>query len=67
MYGDKKTRICNLIVRLQQLITDIQFLITFFEEFAEINPVSLTTVCKTIQCIILRPTIINTNISCISL
>ena len=38
----------------------MQFLITFFQEFTDINPVSLTILSKTIQCIILRLTIINT-------
>ena len=33
METKKKMRICNLIVGLQELVTGIQFLITFFEEF----------------------------------
>ena len=33
VWKQKKTTICNLIVRLKELITGIQFLITFFEEF----------------------------------
>ena len=41
MYGNKKRRICNFIVGLK-LITGIQFLVTFFEEFTILGRTSST-------------------------